>query len=495
MGLRSQIEALLATAPVASPAVGLDDEWWTWGQIRDMATGVEALCASLGLEEGARVGVLLQNRPEFVGLVLGLLRSGHCITTLNPMQPAARLAADVVKNAPALVIGAPSVVGDAEVRAAIETGGVAVVVEPGGDLRAGPAVAPVDDHYARGTAIEMLTSGTTGPPKRVRLTYDQLDAAFGAQGRAGTLTFTESVAIVSAPMVHIGGLWHVINTVLAGRRLLLLERFRVADWVAAVERYRPKVVSLVPAALRSVVDADVPPEALGSIKAITAGTAACPPELVDAVFDRYGIRVLATYGATEFAGAVAGWSLTDHEHWYATKRGSVGRPYRGVRLRVVDPETGQPLSVDSIGRLEVQSAQLGNNEQWTATSDLGRVDADDFVFITGRADSAIIRGGFKVQPETVQHALEAHAAVRAAAVAGIANERLGQVPVAVVELVDGATVSSGELLEICRRELTAYEVPVALRIVEELPRTPSLKVSRADVAAMFDGPAGVPAPS
>ncbi|MBC2864987.1 long-chain fatty acid--CoA ligase [Streptomyces mexicanus] len=486
MGLRNQLEALLAAAPSSAPAVGLGDEWWTWGQIRTIAESTDELCDRLGLKEGARVGLLLQNRPEFVGLVIGVLMSGRCITTLNPLQPPARLSADIVKNAPPVVIGVRGVVNDVDVRAAIEGHGVAVLVEPDGSLSTGPAAPGVEEDYAPGTAVEMLTSGTTGPPKRVRLGYAQLDSAFAAQGRAGVPEFKQAVAIVSVPMVHISGLWHVVNTVLSGRRLVLLERFRTADWVAAVERYRPKVASLVPAALRSVVEADVPRESLSSLKAITAGTAACPPELVDAVLDKYGIRVLATYGATEFAGAVAGWTLGDHEKWYDSKRGSVGRPFKNVRLRVTDPGTGEPLATGEVGRLEVQSAQLAAGDQWTSTSDLGRIDEDGFVFITGRADSAIIRGGFKVQPETVQRALESHPGVRAAAVAGIADQRLGQVPVAAVELADGAEVGPAELLQMCRRDLMPYEVPVALEIVDRLPRTPSMKISRAEVAAIFE---------
>ncbi|MFJ3212608.1 class I adenylate-forming enzyme family protein [Streptomyces flaveolus] len=486
VGLRNQLEALLAAAPSSAPAVGRGDEWWTWGQIRDIAEGVDGLCDRLGLEEGARVGLLLQNRPEFVGLVIGVLMSGRCITTLNPLQPPARLSADIVKTAPPLVIGVRDVVHEPDVRAAVEGRGTAVVVEPDGALSAGPTAPGGEGTYAPGTAVEMLTSGTTGPPKRVRLGYTQLDSAFAAQGRAGVPAFKEAVAIVSVPMVHISGLWHALNTALSGRRLVLLERFRVADWVAAVERYRPKVASLVPAALRSVVDADVPRESLSSLKAITSGTAACPPELVDTVLDKYGVRVLATYGATEFAGAVAGWTLADHEKWYRAKRGSVGRAFGGVRLRVTHPVTGEPLADGEVGRLEVQSAQLAAGDQWTSTSDLGRIDEDGFVFITGRADSAIIRGGFKVQPETVQRALESHPGVRAAAVAGIADQRLGQVPVAAVELAEGAKVETDELLRKCRRELTPYEVPVALEIVDRLPRTPSMKISRAEVAAIFE---------
>ncbi|MFC8430070.1 class I adenylate-forming enzyme family protein [Streptomyces sp. NPDC057253] len=484
MGLRTQLQALLAAAPSSDPAAGLGDEWWTWGQIRGIAESVDDLCDRLGLTEGARVGLLLQNRPEFVGLLIGVLMSGRCVTTFNPLQPPARLSADIVKNAPPVVIGLRNVVGVPEVRAAIEAHGVAVVAEPDGRLDSGPAVPGTEEGYAPGTAVEMLTSGTTGPPKRVRLGYAQFDSAFAAQGSGGVPRFTKSVGIVSAPMVHSGGLWHVISTVLSGRRLVLLERFRVADWVAAVERYRPKFVSLVPAALQLVVDADVPKESLSSLKAITSGTAACPPELIDTFVDKYGIRVLATYGATEFAGAIAAWTYADHEKWYDAKRGSVGRPFKGVRVRATAAETGEPRPPGEVGRLQVRSAQTGG--RWTTTSDLGRIDEDGFLFITGRADAAILRGGFKVHPDKVEQVLQSHPAVRAAAVAGIADQRLGQVPVAVVELADGAAVTPAELLQACRVELTPYEIPVAVEIVDRLPRTPSMKISRAEVAAMFE---------
>ncbi|MET0931855.1 MAG: class I adenylate-forming enzyme family protein [Aeromicrobium sp.] len=494
MGLQDRLGQLLQEAPAHVETVNLGETWWTWGQLGDVMRAVDQACTSAGLGAGARVGVVLRNRPEAVAVALGVLASGRCITTLNPMQPSSRLATDIARSAPPMVIGHVEVLDDTAVRGAIEAAGVAVVLGDDGSLA--PAEPPVrewsDDAYSIGTAVEMMTSGTTGPPKRINLTYRQLDSAFSAQGSGtGEVRLSMAVAIVSAPLVHIGGLWHALNTVLAGRRLVLLDRFRVPDWVAAVEQFRPKVVSLVPAALQAVLDADVPAESLSSVTAVTSGTAACPPELIDAFTGRYGIPILTTYGATEFAGAVAGWSLADHHQWRERKRGSVGRAFSGVRIRAVDSE-GDELPAGEVGQLQISAAQLNVDESWTSTSDLGSVDSDGFLFITGRADDAIVRGGFKVQPTTVQAALEKHPAVAAAAVAGVPDARLGKVPVAVVELVDGATPPSiEELLSLARDELVPYEVPVDIKIVGELPRTPSMKISRAEVVALFEDPTTV----
>jgi len=116
------------------------------------------------------------------------------------------------------------------------------------------------------------------------------------------------------------------------------------------------------------------------------------------------------------------------------------------------------------------------------TSDLARIDADRFVWIEGRADDAIIRGGFKVQPETVKRVLETHPAVREAAVAGLPDPRLGEVPVAAVELEPGQPApDAAELTALCRTQLAPYEVPAHIVVLGELPRTPSSKVSRVEL--------------
>ncbi|WP_197520823.1 class I adenylate-forming enzyme family protein, partial [Mycobacterium sp. E2238] len=135
------------------------------------------------------------------------------------------------------------------------------------------------------------------------------------------------------------------------------------------------------------------------------------------------------------------------------------------------------------GRIEVRTT----GEDWVRTTDLGRVDADGFVFIDGRTDDVIIRGGFKVNPAEIVGVLRGHPAVRDAGVTGLPDERLGQVPVAAVELADGARAAPEELLAYVRERLSRYYVPARLLVVEELPRTPSLKVSQPALLELFEG--------
>jgi acyl-CoA synthetase (AMP-forming)/AMP-acid ligase II len=159
----------------------------------------------------------------------------------------------------------------------------------------------------------------------------------------------------------------------------------------------------------------------------------------------------------------------------------------GCELRVVDRERGTVLDLGQPGLLEVRAPHIANGA-WVRTTDLAEVDADGFLFIRGRADDAIIRGGFKILPADVAKAIARHPSVKEAAVVGLKDERLGAVPVAAVELRPGAPVpSEEELLATARQHLTTYMVPVAVKIVDALPRTPSLKVSQPGVRALFEG--------
>lgn len=124
---------------------------------------------------------------------------------------------------------------------------------------------------------------------------------------------------------------------------------------------------------------------------------------------------------------------------------------------------------------------MGRTADWMRTTDLARIDADGFLWILGRADQAIIRGGFKVLPDDVRVALEAHPAVKSAAVVGRADERLGETPVAAVELRSGAVADAGTLTEFLRGRLARYEIPTEITILDVIPRTPS---GKADLAAV-----------
>jgi long-chain acyl-CoA synthetase len=150
------------------------------------------------------------------------------------------------------------------------------------------------------------------------------------------------------------------------------------------------------------------------------------------------------------------------------------------------------LGVDEEGLLEVKAGQLGAGAGWVRTTDLARIDADGFLWILGRADQTIIRGGFKVRPDDVRTALERHPGVRGAAVVSRPDTRLGAVPVAAVELKAGAgPLTSDDLLGHASQVLARYELPAEIRIVHELPRTASAKVDLAAVSNLFDAQAGV----
>ena len=488
-GLSARINDILGIDRKA-PAIEFEGSWWTWGQLDD--TVVQA--AELVSEPGAEVGILLRNRPISIGLLLGVLSAGGCVVTINPGRGRDRTQEDIAGLDLLALAGEPQDVADL-----VPAGSRASTVsasELGKQFARGPsaATAAADNAVRPGVAVRMLTSGTTGTPKRVDLSYRMLERVLvGAKhyesNRDETIRLRRGVAIVNSPLVHLGGLFRVLQCISDGRSFCLLERFTVEGWADAVRRHRPATASLVPAALRMVLDANLDPADLSSIRSVVSGTAPLHPDDAEAFMERYGIPVLATYAATEFGGSVAGWNLEDHSALWAAKRGSVGRAHSGCELRVVDPESGRPVAPDEEGLLEVKAAQL-DDDAWVRTTDLARLDADGYLYIVGRADQAIIRGGFKVHPDDIKAVLERHPSVRGAAAVCRQDRRLGAVPVAVVELRPGAEpVSDLELLDFASKSLARYELPAQIHVVEGLPRTESGKVDLSFVHAFLDGSA------
>ncbi|HEY1839420.1 MAG TPA: AMP-binding protein [Mycobacterium sp.] len=467
--LSRRIDDVLRLQPDA-PAVEYHRQWLSWRQLRELAEQISSLIGS----QRPQVGILLRNRPAQVAALLGVLRCGATVVVINPGRGDERIKADVDQLALPLIIGEPddlAMVGDQP----------ATTVVSVSDLDAGPKVVAADEvrtHRRRpDVAVRMLTSGTTGPPKRVDLSYDML--AHNVMGpdadRSSAPTeLRRGVAIVNSPLVHIGGVFRILQCVAEARSFVLLERFELDRWAEAVRTHRPRAVSLVPTALRMVLHSDLSRADLASIRAVTSGTAPLSPEDSDAFTEKYGIPVLTSYAATEFGGGVAGWTLADHQKYWRVKRGSVGRANPGARLRVVGDD-GTPLEPDQIGLLEVKPAQFGPAADWMRTTDMAHIDADGFLWIVGRADQAIIRGGFKVMPDDVRSALERHPAVAGAAVVGRSDERLGETPVAVVELRTPGSADAAELTDYLRTRLARYEIPTDIAIVAELPRTPSGK--------------------
>lgn len=480
--LAERLRTILGLDPRAD-AIEYDGEWWTWARVAEIARGVEALVP----EPGAPVGILLRNTPQHVAALLGILLADGCIVTINPSLGAERVRADLAALELAVLIGT---------EADLATYGGTVGVDQGALLAAqvvatraphGSSVEPVATRP--GVAVLMLTSGTTGAPKRIELAAEVLVRTMeGAKHYEGSAEnaprLRTSVAVVNSPLVHLSGVFRTLQCVLDGRPFVLLPRFEVSAWADAVRRHRPKTASLVPTALRMVLESDLDRADLSSLLSVTSGTAPLDPADAEAFTARFGVPVLTSYAATEFGGGVAGWNITDYRAFAAAKRGSVGRAHAGCGLRVVT-EDGAVLGPDQVGLLEVRPAQFGPDADWIRTTDLARLDADGFLWILGRADQTIIRGGFKVQPDTVRSALEQQPQVRAATVFGVPDERLGELPVALVELRAGEDLTAADLIAAITPSLARYEIPAQLRIVASLPRTASGKVDLTAARALL----------
>jgi acyl-CoA synthetase (AMP-forming)/AMP-acid ligase II len=478
--LSQRIAGVLGLQPDAH-AIEYDGRWLSWGQIGEAARRTASLTAERSADP--QIGMLLRNRPGQVAAFLGVLLGGGTVVTINPSRGDERTRADIAALRLPLVLGEPD---DLETLVTPETPTVAISAlldDAGGSPRHAGRPAP-----RPGVAVRMLTSGTTGPPKRIDLSYDMLARSVmgpDPDHAPAPTQLRRGVAIVNSPLVHIGGVFRVLQCIAEARSFVLLERFELNAWAEAVRKHRPRAVSLVPAALRTVLHSDLPRADLDSIRAVTCGTAPLSADDADAFTEKYGIPVLTSYAATEFGGGVAGWTLNDYQNYWRAKRGSVGRANPGAQLRVVDDD-GTTLEPNRVGLLEVRPGQLGPAAAWMRTTDMARIDADGFVWIVGRADQAIIRGGFKVLPEDVRIALEGHPAVAGAAVVGRPDERLGETPVAMVELRKSESTNADALVEYLRTRLARYEIPTEIALVEAIPRTPSGKADLSAIQRFFN---------
>lgn len=479
-----------------------DGAWTSLGACARLVAQINELLSSLGAGQYAKIGLLVRNRPVHVSAILAVLSSKRCLVPVTSIQSDAATLADLERSGITILIADGQDWTREELRAGCASRGVlgisvdsAEVHEVVGTRLLGPP------DVADGVAVLMPTSGTTGIPKRIPYRYTQLGGALGrvaayspATGRSlgGPLQLRSGVVIAALTMAHVAGFWTVLQALSEGRRLALLDRFEPSAWADLVEEHAVRMAMIPPSTLTMVLEAAIAPQKLAALKAIVCGTAPLDPAIGTRFTEQYGIPVLTAYGATEFPGGLVGWSLEDYHRFHASKPRSAGRPRPGIRIRIVDRENGTELPVGDEGLVAVYSPQAAapSPDGWVVTNDIGRLDEDGFLYIIGRADDAINRGGFKIVPQVIEEILRTHPAVAEAAVVGVDDSRLGQVPVAAVEL--RAPLSEADLLAWLRERVTKYQVPTQIRAVSELPRTVSMKISKPGVRAIF---ASSPKPS
>ncbi len=465
------------------PFVEFDRIWHSGNDIAALRGDLEATLSRAGVGIDEPVGVVVRNRVPHAAALLGFIATGRPVVMIYSYQSSAAIAADVER------LGLAAVVADAEdwtepvLAAARRTGSAAVAMTSGRvDLLEAHGGGPRDPALAQ-SGIHILTSGTTGAPKRIPIRTEVLEHTVRSITHGATVSPDDPPDVVFWPFGSIG-VCQLLAAAFTGKRMVLLEKFTIDDWVHAVRTYQIRRSGVQPAIIRMLLDSDVPPEDLASLDCLVGGSGPLEAELREEFEHRFAVPILWAYGATEFAGSVCGWTPELRDRFGDTKRDSSGRPLPGVHVRIVDADSDAELPVGERGLLEARVDVIGPD--WVRTTDVASVDEDGFITIHGRGDGAINRGGFKIIPETVRGVLLTHPSVRDACVVGVPDRRLGEVPFAAVELRRGVAVpSETELKTLIRESLPSHHVPVAIATVAELPRNAAMKVRPNDVAALY----------
>ncbi|QRY23513.1 acyl--CoA ligase [Halobacterium sp. GSL-19] len=483
---------LQATTNPDRPALvdAATDRTWTYDALDSAVDATAGSLAALGVTPGDRVAVLLETRPAFATLVFAAARLGAVLVPLNARLSQPELATQADAVAPVAVI-----CGRDTATAADRLDAPAVRVADDATVRPlsgtdPDAVTPVDSAWDD-TRLLLFTSGTTGDPTAVRLTYRNLAASAAASAaRLGVLPDDRWLCPLS--MYHTGGVSVVLRTALYGTTAVLTRTpgFDAAAVGDALETHDCTGVSLVPPMLDRLVEANAVPD---SLRFALVGGAPTPPELVERACAA-GVPVCPTYGATETASQAA----TLHASDAPAHPESVGRPLLGTTVTVVEPDTHTPVPDGQAGLLAVSGPTVtpGYADEGTAprcehgllTGDRGWIDADGFLHVGGRASDEIITGGENVRPEAVAAVLREHPAIEAVAVVGVPDDAWGdRVGALVVPADDTADVSVASLRAFCDGRLAGYKHPRVVAAVDALPRTASGTVDRqAAVAELRD---------
>ncbi len=339
------------------------------------------------------------------------------------------------------------------------------------------------------TALVLFTSGTTGLPKPVAISHGVVSDRLAYWAKPIDPGAEQQVDMMSAPIFHIGGTLGLFISLCQGKQMVLLPRFEAGEWLRLVERYRVVQTFVVPAMLRRILDHPrFASTDLSSLRALTYGAAAAPVDLIRRAVDALpGVDFSNTFGQTETLGAYAALSPDDHRR--GDRFGSVGRPFPGVEVRIVDPSTGSPVPPGGTGEFLVRAAQNTTSE-WLHTGDLGRQDDQGYLYPSGRLSDTINRGGEKFGPVEVEDVLRSHPRVVDVGVAGLPDEELGE-RVGALVVADGP-VTPEELVRFCAGRLATYKVPDFLALVTELPFTALGKLDRPAIRARLAGAPAVP---
>ena len=487
----------------------------TYAGLADRANRLANALAAHGVEPGDRVAVMDVNTPAHFEAYFAAARLDAVYVPLNfrghgeevgyPLRHAAPKAIIAGERYAPLIAG----LGAATPASVLAVDGnsapdgwrsyEALLAEGGTDESRFPEGSPEE------TAVLLFTAGTTGQPKAVMLSHDSF-TSFMLANMEPPDPETEERTLLTLPLYHIAGLQAALAGVYGGRTIVLQRQFEPGEWMALVEEHRIERALIVPTMLKQLLDhPEFPQRDLSSLRVLTYGGAPMPPPVIErAVALLPGVQFINAFGQTETGSTIAMVPPEDHvldgppdvvERRRRHLR-SIGRPLPDVEVRIVG-EDGGALPAGEQGEIAARGPRLmrgywGQPEAtaqtvhggWLYTGDLGYMDEDGYIYLTGRAKDFIKRGGEMVAPEEVEQTLHACAGVEECAVIGVPDETWGERVMAVVVPTPGAELSEDALLEACH-ELARFKRPEQVAFVQELPRNALGKVLKSELRARF----------
>ncbi|MFA7268923.1 MAG: class I adenylate-forming enzyme family protein [Sterolibacterium sp.] len=354
--------------------------------------------------------------------------------------------------------------------------------------RNGKAEAAIASGEPTDVAIQIFTSGTTGKPKAALLRHENLMSYI-----LGTVEFgsaaEEDAVLVTVPPYHVAGISTVLSSTYACRRMVYMPNFEAREWLRLCREEHVSNAFLVPTMLARVVEAveNGAPAELPGLRAIAYGAGKMPLQVIEKALRLWPqVDFINAYGLTETSSTIALLGPDDHRTAVASsdpavrrRLTSVGRPLPTVEMEIRD-EDGKPLAANQSGLIFVRGGQVAGEYQgmgsqldadgWFSTKDRGSLDEEGFLFLEGRDDDVIVRGGENISPGEIEDVLLSHPAVADVAVVAVADPQWGEAVAAAVVLKEGvAAVPVAELQDWVKARLRSSRVPVTIRFQKELP--------------------------
>ena len=483
---------------------------WTYAQINERVNHLANALAKLGIKKGDRIGILHVNCNQYIETYFAVAKLGAIFVPLNFRAKADELTYMIANaEAKSLFVGSRYLDVVNTMLPQLPTIKQCILIDSnnGGKMYYEDLLGSASSDEFMGEigdediTILLYTAGTTGRPKGVPLRH----SAFGTYVLDNVDPASPDIEernLLTVPLYHVAGIQAMLAAIYGGRTLVLMRQFEVKEWLQTIHREKATRAMLVPTMLKRVIDdPDFSQYDLSSLKVITYGAAPMPFEVINkAIKVMPWVRFINAFGQTETASTITTLGPEDHiiegteeEREKKLKRltSSIGKPLPDVEVRIVDEE-GKALPPLEVGEIlargprimtgywrdEQKTSQVITRDGWLRTGDMGWMDEEGYIYLAGRGDDMIIRGGENISPEEVENVLHSHPKVEEAAVIGVPDPEWGQEPRAIVVLKKGEAATSEEIIEYCRTRLAGFKRPRSVVFLDALPRNQMGKVLR-----------------